>query len=150
MPNKLSLKIVTPERVVYEDVVDSVSAMTDMGEVTILPDHVPLVATLRAGELRLKKNGEELLLVASTGFLEVRSGTEIVILADTAERIEELELAKIEEAKERARKLLEEKRHADDVSFADAAAMLERELARYRVAMKRTHRTPQRPPTTQE
>lgn len=145
--NKLSLKIVTPERVVYEDEVDSVSAMTDMGEVTILPDHVPLVSNLRAGELRLKKDGEELLLVASTGFLEVRSGTEIVILADTAERIEELELAKIEEAKERARKLLEEKRHADDVSFADAAALLERELARYRVAMKRTHKTHQRPPS---
>ena len=150
MTQKLSLKVVTPERVVYEDVVYSVSAMTDMGEVTILPGHIPLVATLRAGELRLKKGPEELLLVASTGFLEVRSGKEIVILADTAERVEELELAKIEEAKERARQLLEGKRHVDDVAFADAAAAMERELARYRVALKRVHKTPQRPSSTQE
>ena len=153
MAVKISLKIVTPERVVYEDAVDSITAMTEMGEITILPEHVPLVATMRAGELRLTKNGEEILLAASTGFIEVRSGNDVVILADTAERVEELELAKIEEAKERARKLLEEKRHADDVSFADAAAMLERELARYRVAMKRTHKTPRHlnkngPPTS--
>ena len=132
----LSLKIVTPERVVYEDTVDSVTATTEMGEVTILPNHIPLVANLRSGEMRVKKNGEESYLVASTGFLEVRGNNEIVILADSAERVEELELEKIEEAKERARKLLEDKRHVDDVAFADAAAMLERELVRYRVAVK--------------
>jgi len=133
----LSLKIVTPERTVYEDTVDSVTAMTEMGEVTILMNHIPLVANLRAGELRLKKGGEEFFLVASTGFLEVRDGNQVMILADTAERAEELELEKIEEAKERARKLLTEKRNVDDVAFADAAAMLERELARYHVASKR-------------
>lgn len=133
----LSLKIVTPERVVYEDKVDSVTAMTQMGEVTILSGHIPLVANLQAGELSVRKNGTEEFLVASTGFLEVRSGNEVVILADTAERVEELELEKIAEAKERARKLLEEKRNIDDVAFADAAAMLERELARERVAIKR-------------
>ena len=135
--NKLHLSIVTPERIVYQDEVDSVSVMTDMGELTILPHHVPLVANLRSGELRLRKNGTEQFMVSSTGFLHVRSKNEIIILADTAERVEELELEKIEAAKERARKLLEEKRHGDDVAFADAAAMLERELARYRVALKR-------------
>ncbi|PJA45864.1 ATP synthase F1 subunit epsilon [Candidatus Uhrbacteria bacterium CG_4_9_14_3_um_filter_50_9] len=134
---KLTLNIVTPEKIVYEDVVDSVSVMTEMGEVTVLPNHVPLVANLRAGELRLKKDGEEHYLVASTGFLQVRPGNQVVILADSAERADELELAQIEEARERARKMLEEKRHGDDVAFADAAAMMERELARYRVASKR-------------
>ncbi len=134
---QLQLSIVTPERIVFEDEVDSVSAMTQMGEVTILPGHVPLVANLQAGELRLKKNGSESYLVASTGFLHVQSGNKIVILADTAERVEELELGKIEEARDRARKLLDEKRHVDDVAFANAAAMLERELARHRVVTKR-------------
>lgn len=134
---QLSLKVVTPERIVYEDDVDSVSVMTEMGEVTILPNHVPLVSNLRSGEVRLKKNGEESYLVASTGFLEVRPGNQVVILADTAERVEELELEKIEEAKERARKFLTETRHKDDVAFADAAVHLERELARYHVALKR-------------
>lgn len=146
---KITLKIVTPERVVFEDQVDSVTAMTESGEVTILPNHVPLVANLRAGEMRLKKGGEEILLAASTGFLEVRSPSEVVILADTAERVEELELEKIEAAKERARQLLTEKRHADDVSFADAAAGLERELARYKVALKRKHKTMATPSETE-
>jgi F-type H+-transporting ATPase subunit epsilon len=134
---QLSLKVVTPERIVYEDNVDSVSVMTEIGEVTILPNHVPLVSNLRSGEVRLKKNGEESHLVASTGFLEVRSGNQVFILADTAERAEELDLEKIEEARERARKFLTETRHKDDVAFADAAVHLERELARYHVALKK-------------
>jgi F-type H+-transporting ATPase subunit epsilon len=147
---KLSLKIVTPERIVFEDEVDSITAMTGSGEVTILPGHVPLVSTLTPGEARVKKAGEEYLLAVSTGFLEVRGGNQIVVLADTAERVEELELAKIEEARERARKLLEEKRQVDDVAFADAAAALERELVRYRVAMKGKYRkVPQKPGETQ-
>ena len=134
---KLKLKIVTPERVVYEDSIDSVTATTAMGEITVLPNHIPLVANLQAGELRILSNGDEQFLVASSGFLEVRPGNEVVILADTADRVEELELEKIQQAKERAKKLVEEKRHVDEVAFADAAAMLERELARERVVIKR-------------
>lgn len=133
---KLSLKIVTPERVVYEDTVDSVTAMTESGEITVLPGHVPLVTNLRSGEMKLMTQGKEQWLAASTGFLEVRGGNEVVILADTAERVEELELEKIEAAKAHAEKLMQEK-HVDDVSFAMAAAALERELARYKVAMRK-------------
>lgn len=133
----INLKIVTPEGIVYEDKVDSVSLMTETGEITILKNHVPIVSTLKAGELRLKKNNKEELLVASTGFVEVRPGNQVIILADTAERAEELELEKIEEAKERARKLLEQAKNTDEVAFANAAAMMERELARHRVATKR-------------
>lgn len=138
--SKLTLKVVTPERIVYEDKVEAITTMTEMGEITILPGHIPLVTNLRAGEMRLMKDGEEHLLVASTGFLEVRPGNQIVILADTAERAEELELEKIEEARERAQTILEEKRFADDVAFADAAAALEREIARHKVASKKKYR----------
>ena len=138
--SKINLKVVTPERIVYEDEVDLVTAMTEAGEITVLPEHIPLVSNLRAGEMRLKKDGEEHLLVASTGFLQVRPGNQVVILADTAERAEELDLAKIEEAKERAQKLMEEKRHVDNVAFANAAAMMERELARYKVAKRRKYK----------
>jgi F-type H+-transporting ATPase subunit epsilon len=146
---KLSIKIVTPERTVYEDEVDSVTVMTESGEITVLPGHVPLVTNLRAGEMHLKKDGEEVLLAASTGFLQVHDGRHVVVLADTAERVEELELEKIEAAKERARQLLTEKRQADDVSFADAAAAMERELARYKVAMKKYRKIPQKPGETE-
>ena len=145
----LQLKIVTPERVVYEGEADSVSAMTDFGEVTVLPGHLPLVASMRAGELRVRVGGQEELMVASTGFLEVKGGNEIVILADTAEHVEELELEKIAAAKEAARRMLEEKRNVEDVHFADAAAGLERELARERVALKKYRNIPNRPGETQ-
>lgn len=145
---KISLKLVTPERVVFEDEVDSVTAMTEMGEITILPGHVPIVSTLRPGEMRLKKDKDEEFLAVSTGFVEVRPHNQVVILADTAERMEELELEKIEAARDAAKKLLEEKREADDVSFADAAAALEREIARYKVAQKKYRKMPQRPGET--
>jgi len=139
--SKLSLKIVTPERLVYEAQVDSVTLMTTSGEVTILQGHIPLVAPLKSGEMKLKIGNQEEFLAISTGFVEVRSGNEVVVLADTAERLEELELEKIEQAKKRAEAILSEKRFADDRSFADAAANLERELARYKVAQrkKRSH-----------
>ncbi len=136
----MHVKIVIPERVVFEDEIDALSAMTETGELTILPGHISLVTALRAGEMRVKKGGEEYLLVASTGFLEVREGREIIILADTAERVEELELGEIEKARERAKAILSEKRNADEVGFADAAAGLERELARERVALKKKFR----------
>jgi F-type H+-transporting ATPase subunit epsilon len=133
----ITLKIVTPERVVYEDTVDSVTLPTTAGEITIMKDHIPLVSTLRAGEVITRAGKEETLLAVSTGFIEVRPGNEVIILADTAERAEELDLKTIEEARERARAILTEKRHEDEEAFAHAAAAMERELARYRVASKR-------------
>ncbi len=134
--SNLNLKIVTPERIVFEGTVDSVTAMTENGEITILPNHIPLATLLKAGEMRVMMKGEEVLLAASTGLLEVKAGNEIVVLAQTAERSEELELAVIEEAKKRAEVSLENARNRADVGFTDAAAHLARELARYHVALK--------------
>jgi F-type H+-transporting ATPase subunit epsilon len=133
---KIHLKIMTPERVVFEDSVDSISAMTQSGEITILPNHIPLVSALRAGEMRLKDGATESHLAVSTGLLEVRGNNEVVILADTAERSDELELDAIEKAKELAEQRLEEAKNKNDVAYADAAAHLERELARHRVASR--------------
>ncbi len=133
---KLRYQIVTPERVVMEGEADSLTAMTTSGEVTVLPKHVALVTLLRAGEMRVKNDGVETSIAASSGMLEVREGSEVVVLAETAERSEELELAAIETAKKRATDALANIRNRNDVAFADAAAHLERELARYRVAVK--------------
>ena len=138
--SKIAIKIVTPERIVFEDSVDSVSVMTENGEITVLPDHLPLVSLLRAGEMRLKDSNTETLLAVSTGLIEVRPGNTVIILADTAERSEELELEKIEEARKLAEKHLEETRDQDEVAYADAAAHLEREIARYRVASKKKYK----------
>lgn len=134
---KLHYQVVTPERIVLEGEADSISVMTNMGEITVLPHHIPLLALMRAGEMRIVNNKEEILLATSTGMFEVRDGSKVVVLADSAERSDELELAAIEAAKKQAEDALKAIRNANDVGFADAAAHLERELARYRVAMKK-------------
>lgn len=142
---QLHYTVVTPERLVFEGDADSISVMTSMGEITVLPHHVPLLALMKAGEMRVRKASEVELLATSTGMFEVRQDGSVVVLADTAERIDELEVSAIEEAKKRAEAALTEARNRNDVGYADAAAHLERELARYRVAMKkgktRQHRT---------
>lgn len=133
----LTLKVITPERIVLEESVDAVTVMTESGEITVLPNHVPLVTTLAPGEMRVKSAQGEWYLAVSTGFLEVRPGNQLVVLADTAERSEELDLAKIEEMREKAHALLLTKRQANDVGAAAAAASLERELVRSKVARRR-------------
>ncbi len=132
----IQFKIVTPERVVFEDTVDAVVLPTVEGEITVLPHHIPLVSLLKAGVVRIKKGNEEIPLAVSSGMIEV-DGAKVVVLADTAERADELEEAKIEEARGAAQKLMTEKRN-DAEGFAEATALLERELARLKVV--RHHR----------
>ncbi len=134
----LTVEITTPERTVFKETADSATIPTRDGEITVLPHHAPLVGILAPGALTLRSAGAETAIAVSTGVIEV-AADRVLILADTAERAEELDLAAIEEAKERARKAMEEHAHREDSSFADAAAALERELARLKVA--RRHRS---------
>ncbi len=141
----LHFELVTPERVVYRQEVEQVTLPTSLGEITIMQNHEPLIATLVPGIAKLKtKKGDEEVAV-SGGFIEVSSGNKIRVLADTAERGFELELSVIEEAKKRAEQVMREAVKTDDASYAMAAAALERELARYRVAHK--HRGGKKSPT---
>ncbi len=130
----IQFKIVTPERVVFEDTVDEVILPTTEGEIAVLPHHLPLVTLLQAGVLRIKKGSEETPLAVSSGVIEV-DGKRVVVLADSAERVDELEEEKIEKAREEAKKLMTEKR-SDTEGFAEATAALERELARLKVVRK--------------
>ena len=104
----IRLDIVTAEREVYAEDVDVVIAPGVEGQLGILPHHAPLMTTLQAGELRVRKGGEEVSLAISGGFIEVRPDR-VVVLADTAERAEEIDIARAEEAKQRARERLSEK-----------------------------------------
>jgi F-type H+-transporting ATPase subunit epsilon len=126
------LDIVTAERAVYSGDVDMVIAPGIEGQLGILPHHAPLMTTLQAGELRVKKGGEEVSLAISGGFLEVRPDR-VVILADAAERAEEIDVARAEAAKRRAQERLTEKL-APGVNEARAEAALHRSLARLKVA----------------
>ena len=134
----IRLDIVTAEREVYAEDVDVVIAPGVEGQLGILPHHAPLMTTLQAGELRVRKGGEEVSMAISGGFIEVRPD-KVVVLADTAERAEEIDVARAEEAKQRARERLSEKQ----VVGADEArveASLRRALIRIKVAEKRRKR----------
>ncbi len=138
--SKIHFKIVTPERVVFEEDVDAVTLPTVEGEITVLPHHIPLVSLLKAGEVLIKKGNEKIPLAVSSGVIEV-DGKNIVVLADTAERADELEEEKIEKAREAAQALMHAKR-GDEEGFAEATAGLERELARLKVVRRRRPRGP--------
>jgi F-type H+-transporting ATPase subunit epsilon len=133
------LDIVTAEREVFSDEVDEVVAPGVEGQLGILPHHAPLMTTLLPGELLVKKGGEEFYLAISGGFIEVRPDR-IIILADAAERVEEIDIARAEEAKRRAEQRLAE--HAPGVDTARAEAALRRSLIRLRVAERRRRRRP--------
>ena len=133
------LSIVTAEREVFSEDVDEVVAQGVEGQLGILPHHSPLMTTLLPGELLIKQSGEEFYLAISGGFLEVRPD-HIIVLADTAERVEEIDIARAEEAKRRAEKRLAEKPPGVDMARVEAA--LRRSLIRLRVAEKRRRRRP--------
>ncbi|MDO8505929.1 MAG: ATP synthase F1 subunit epsilon [bacterium] len=144
-------EIATPERIVYKEQVDSLTLPTKDGEITVLPNHIPLVAVLVPGVAVVRKGGQESYMAVSGGFIEVQPGNRVVVLADTAERAEELTLAAIEKARDDAQRVLTEKRSMDDETFAAAAAGLERELARLKVARRHhSRRGPTIPSTTTE
>ncbi len=131
----LHLTITTPERVVFDEDVASVNVPTQMGEVGILPHHIPLVSVLQPGELHYVVGGEVQAMAVSGGFVEVRDNR-VIILADTAEKAEEIDEVRAQEARAKAQRLMQE-RATDDVGFADAQAALAKELARLKVVRKR-------------
>ena len=134
---KLKLDIVTAERSVYSDEVDVVIAPGIMGQLGILPNHAPLMTMLEPGELCLRKNGVETLIAISGGFLEVLHNR-VVVLADTAERAEEIDIARAEAAKRRAQEQLQLRPPGVDLAAAEAA--LKRSLTRLKVAERRRRR----------
>jgi F-type H+-transporting ATPase subunit epsilon len=130
--------IVTAERVVYSEEVDIVVAPGSLGQLGILPHHAPLMTTLQAGELLTRKDGEEYSLAISGGFLEVRPDR-VIVLADSAERADEIDLARAETAKERARQRLIHP--TVDMDMARAESSLQRALTRIKVVEKRRRRS---------
>ncbi len=136
MSDKLHFELTTPERVVFKQDVDQITLPTMDGEITILPQHIPLVAQLVPGVATLKREGEAEEVAVSGGFIQVDGKDNVTVLADTAERGENLSLEDIEKAKQRAEEVMKNAARGDDESFARAAAEMERELARYKVALK--------------
>jgi F-type H+-transporting ATPase subunit epsilon len=133
----IKLDIVTAERVVFSEDVDLVVAPGVEGQLGILPHHTPLMTMLQPGELRVRKGGEEFFLAISGGFLEVRPDR-IIVLADAAERVEEIDVARAEEAKRRAQERLRQRTADLDVARTEAA--LRRAITRLEVVGRRKRR----------
>jgi len=137
------LEIVTAERVVFSEDVDVVIAPGIEGQLGILPHHAPLMTTLMPGEMLVRKGGEEFSLAITGGFVEVRPDR-IIILADAAERVEEIDVARAEEAKRRAEERL--KAPTSEVDLLRAEAALRRSLMRLDVVARRRRRSKTQPP----
>ncbi|MBU2008998.1 MAG: F0F1 ATP synthase subunit epsilon [Chloroflexi bacterium] len=135
MPMKID--IVSAERLVYSDDVDVVVAPGVEGQLGILPHHAPLMTMLQPGELLLRKGKEEVSLCITGGFLEVRPDR-VVVLADAAEKCEEIDLARAEAAKRRAEERLTGR--APEADLAQAHASLARAVARLKVAERHRRR----------
>lgn len=136
MSNKqLQLKIITPERIVLDEAVDSVTLPTTEGEITILPDHIPLISTLASGDIVARVNGEDVPMAVSGGFVEV-SNNDVKILADFAEHVSDLSEDAVAKARARAEELKRMKDDASVVDFEHYEAELERSLTRVKVADK--------------
>ncbi|HEY3298814.1 MAG TPA: F0F1 ATP synthase subunit epsilon [Armatimonadota bacterium] len=126
------LEIVSPERITFKKSVASVTVPGSEGSIGILADHAPIMAELVIGEIRIRDvDGNVTRLATSGGFMEVSQNT-VRILADTAERKEDIDLARAEEAKRRAEERLLSQRI--DIDRARAEAALKRAIIRLRVA----------------
>ncbi|HEY3524445.1 MAG TPA: F0F1 ATP synthase subunit epsilon [Candidatus Limnocylindrales bacterium] len=144
----LQLEIVTPERLVVSDEVDEVIVPGSEGELGILPHHAPLVSTLGAGELRMKKGGEWEYFAVMGGFVQVRPD-KVVVLAETADMASEIDVERAKAARQEAERALEQgsKEPAD---LAAAQAALQQALLQIRVAERRYREGPRRRSPTSE
>ena len=134
--NKINFEIVTPEQTILKEQATQITVPTKQGEITILANHIPLVATLQAGVVEIVlSDGKRDIMSLSGGFIEVLKD-KVVILADTAERAEEIDELKLDEARLRAEDSLKNLRQFDQERFTNISAKLAKELARSK-ALKR-------------
>jgi F-type H+-transporting ATPase subunit epsilon len=138
----IQLEIVTPERLVFEDEVDSVNVPGVEGELGILPHHAPLVSTLGYGELRIRKGGTEESFAIVGGFVQVRPD-KVVVMAETADLAAEIDLERAQEARREAERALETG-YTEGADLSAARAALQQALMRIRVAERRHREGPRR------
>lgn len=135
----IHFQLVTPEKTLLSKDLLSITCNTEMGQITILPNHIPLVANLVPGELVAKSQSGEEYINISGGFVQVNPKSEVIILADAAEHHFEIDLKRAEEAKLNAQKAMTEVK-VNSEEYAKVAASLERSLSRLHVARKRAYK----------
>lgn len=135
MSKQLKLKIITPERTVFEEMVDQVTLPTTEGEITVLPGHIALVSALGSGDIVAKRGEEVVPMAVVGGFIEVKHD-EVAVLADFAEHVSEISEDALTKAKARAQELELMKKNNEVVDFEHFESELARSLTRVKVADK--------------
>ena len=131
----LKLEIVTPEAKTYSEDVEMVTLPGAEGEMGIYPNHVPLMSQLVAGEVVVRKDGQNYFLAIGEGFVQI-TGERVAVMTDMALKAENIDEAKAEEAKRRAEARLAEK--LDDEESATVSAALAHSLAQLKVKRRQT------------
>ncbi len=129
MADSISLRVVTPVRLVLEEQVDELTAPGPLGQLGILPDHAALMTTLDIGQLSYKKSGANSVITLTGGYAEVLDNV-VTVLADAAEFPQEIDTARAENARTRAERILDDRDNADDEALVAAEAALKRALLR--------------------
>ncbi|MFJ7726027.1 F0F1 ATP synthase subunit epsilon [Neobacillus sp. NPDC097160] len=131
----IKVSVVTPDGPVYDSDVEMVSTKAQSGELGILPGHIPMVAPLEIGAVRLKKEGKTDLVAVSGGFLEVRPD-QVTILAQSAETASHIDVERAQRAKERAEQRLHDHK-LDHIDFKRAELALQRAINRLAVSERK-------------
>lgn len=133
-PKIINFKIITPERTLFSEEVSQVTLQTTQGEITVMPGHIPIITNLMPGELYFVKNQEIVPMVVLGGFAEITKNS-VTVLADAAEKVEEIMEERAKEAREKAEELRLQK-ITDRKEYTALTAQIEREMARLRVSQK--------------
>lgn len=140
MAKQLKLKVVTPERLILEEMVDAVTLPTTGGELTILPNHIPIIIGLASGDIVAKTNGEDVPMAVVGGFVEVKKDSDgntlVAVLADFAEHVGGLTDEVIAQAQARAEELKQQMANAETVNFEHFESELARSIVRARIGDK--------------
>jgi F-type H+-transporting ATPase subunit epsilon len=137
---KLHLTITTPLRTVYENDVDQLTVTTADGELTILPNHVPIVVPLMIGQAMVKNDMHEIYHAIDGGILEVRHNNKVVILSDRSENATEIDVERANEALKRAEALMNEELPRNETEYATLQKSMAKELNRVKIASQRGQR----------
>ncbi len=132
----LKLEIVTPERKIYSEDVDMVTLPGSEGELGVYPKHVPLLTTLKPGELRAMQNGRETAMAIGEGFVEIKADS-VSVLTDMALEAEKIDISAAEVAVERAKAAMKEDHTSEEVAAIQAS--LQKALAQLHVKRRRHH-----------
>ncbi len=133
--HQLELTIATPLDVLYKDSVDQVTVTTSSGEITILPNHIPLISRLKVGHVLVKKGDNETYFAISGGILEVRRDHSVIVLTNRSECVDDIDLERAEKAVERAQEYLKDP-SVSEYNYKKLQAMMAKEENRARLAKK--------------